>query len=57
MDRKFSIYHNVIIKAPANKVFEAITVPFHLDNWWPLQSSGKPIIGEEYNLNFTDQYN
>ena len=33
------------------------TLPEHLNNWWPLKSSGKPELGTEYNLNFTDEYN
>lgn len=30
--------------------------PEHLVNWWPLKCSGVPKVGEEYNFNFTDQY-
>lgn len=53
----FSIYHNFVIKAPAAKVFKAISLPEHLDNWWPLKSSGAPVLGTTYNFNFTDAYN
>ncbi|MFH4966064.1 SRPBCC domain-containing protein [Gaetbulibacter sp. M235] len=53
----FDIFHNLIIKAPINKVFDAVSLPQHLNNWWTLKSSGKPELGLEYNLNFTDDYN
>lgn len=51
------IYHNLTIKASPEKVFECFTNPIHLNNWWTLQSSGKPEIDEVYNLNFTAAYN
>ncbi|WP_053972432.1 SRPBCC domain-containing protein [Mangrovimonas sp. ST2L15] len=51
-----SIYHNFIIKAPQKGVFDAVSQPQHLDNWWPLKSSGEPKLGTTYNLNFTDAY-
>jgi uncharacterized protein YndB with AHSA1/START domain len=57
MDNNFSIYHNLFIKASAEKVFNAIAIPEHLNNWWPLQSSGNPELNSEYNFNFTDEYN
>ncbi|MFY0629415.1 MAG: SRPBCC domain-containing protein [Flavobacteriaceae bacterium] len=53
----FSIYHDFTINSSVEKVFDAITVPEKLNNWWPLKSSGKPELGAEYNLNFTDEYN
>lgn len=51
------IYHNLLIKSDAKKVFDAFTNPIHLNNWWTLTSSGTPVLDSEYNLNFTDQYN
>lgn len=53
----FSIYHDFTINSSVEKVFDAITIPDQLNNWWPLKSSGKPELGAEYNLNFTDEYN
>ena len=53
----YSVFHNLFIKASPKTVFEAVSIPMHLDNWWTLKSSGKPEIGESYNLNFTDLYN
>lgn len=52
----YTIYHNFIIKAPALKVFKSVSEPKHLENWWPLKCSGIAKIGEEFNFNFTDQY-
>lgn len=52
----YSIYHNFFIKATPKEVFEAVSTPKHLDNWWTLKSSGKPKLGTTYNLNFTDKY-
>ena len=52
----YSIYHNFLIKASLEAVFNAVSLPEHLNNWWPLKSSGKPELGKIYNLNFTDQY-
>ncbi len=57
MNSGFSIYHNLLIKASAKKVFDAISLPEHLNNWWSLKSSGEPKSGTIYNLNFTDAYN
>ena len=51
-----SIYHDALIKASSERIFEAITQPDHLINWWPLAASGKPKEGVIYNFNFTDEY-
>lgn len=51
-----AIYHDLFIKSSLKKVYEAVTNPEHLVNWWPLKCSGQPIEGEIYNFNFTDQY-
>ncbi|WP_142783662.1 SRPBCC family protein [Changchengzhania lutea] len=52
-----NIYHNLLIKASPKQVFDAVTKPEHLNNWWSLKSSGRPELGAEYNLNFTDDFN
>ena len=46
-----------MIKASAKEVFDAVSLPEHLNNWWPLKSSGTPELDPVYNLKFTDQYN
>ncbi len=52
----YSIYHDLCIKGRIDKIFDAITNPEHLINWWPLYCTGTPETGEIYNLNFTDDY-
>ncbi|MCK0178043.1 SRPBCC domain-containing protein [Flavobacteriaceae bacterium S0862] len=52
----FNIYHNLVINASLKEVFDVVSLPNHLDNWWTLKSSGKPELHTEYNLNFTDEY-
>ena len=52
----YNIYHNLIIKAPIDFVFDAFTFPEHLEKWWPLKCSGQSENGGVYNFNFTDQY-
>lgn len=54
--KKFEIHHELFIKSSSGKVYQAITQPEHLVNWWPLACLGKPIEGETYNFNFTDVY-
>jgi uncharacterized protein YndB with AHSA1/START domain len=56
MNPSYAISHNLLIKASAKEVFEAISLPEHLNNWWPLKSSGDPKLRATYNLNFTDEY-
>jgi len=50
------ILHDLVIKTSPEQVFNAITQPKHLNNWWTLKSSGQPKLDTEYNLNFTDKY-
>lgn len=54
---KFNIYHSLLIEQSLSKVFKAISQPKHLDNWWTLKSSGKPMLDATYNLNFTNTFN
>lgn len=53
----YSIFHNLIIKASPKDVFDAVSQPKHLNNWWTLKCSGIPLLHSEYNLNFTETYN
>lgn len=53
----FNIYHNFYINSSIEKVFDAISQPQLLMNWWPLYCSGIPEIGQEYNFNFGPKYN
>jgi len=52
----FNIYHDLTIDASLRSVFQAISQPEHLVNWWPLKCTGKPSDGEIYNFFFTEEY-
>ena len=54
--RMYTIYHDVFINADRTKVFQAISQPSEITNWWALRCSGKVKLGAEYNYNFTDKY-
>ncbi|PZX57849.1 SRPBCC family protein [Algoriphagus chordae] len=53
----FAIYHRLIISASVGEVFEAISEPKHLINWWPLSCTGKPELNAQYNFYFGESYN
>ena len=40
------------IRAPAARVFAAVSTPAGLDQWWSEGSTGQPAIGEVYALSF-----
>ena len=46
------ILHDFPINAPVDVVFDAITQPAGLDQWWTKASAGEPNKGSEYELNF-----
>src|SRR5690606_12095634 len=52
-----TIFHDFTIQAPPARVFQSISDPKHLVNWWPSKCSGTPKEGEEYNFYFTPEYN
>lgn len=52
-----AIFHDFYINAAKEKIFEAVSTPEGLNNWWPLRSSGKPGLNEEFNLYFAEEYN
>jgi uncharacterized protein YndB with AHSA1/START domain len=51
------IYHQFVINALPEKVFEAISRSKGLDNWWTRSSSENPEQGGTYTLYFGPQYN
>ena len=53
----FNIYHDFVIKSSLKEVFDAVSNPTHLNNWWTKESSGKPQLGYEYNFYFSEKYN
>jgi len=55
-DESFGIYHDFMVNASIEKVFEAISEPASLINWWPLKCKGTPKIGMEYNFYFAPEY-
>ena len=44
------------IRATPDRVFDAVSNPALLDQWWTLRSTGKPTAGETYELDFGPQY-
>lgn len=44
------------IRVPPQRVYEAISQPARLDQWWTLRSRGKPEVGSEYTLDFGPEY-
>jgi len=52
----FTIYHDLTIQAEVSKVFEAVAIPEHLNNWWTKESSGIPALGNIYRLFFSEAY-
>ncbi|MEL7002012.1 MAG: SRPBCC domain-containing protein [Bacteroidota bacterium] len=51
-----SIHHDLEIVASADKVFQAISEPQHLVNWWPLRCTGLPKDKGKYNFYFSPEY-
>lgn len=56
MIKDFSIKHDLCINASKSEVFDALTKPDLLINWWPLKCNDAAKLGESYNFYFTDQY-
>ena len=50
------IFHNFPIKAPARRVFEAISTPQGLDSWWTKDAAAAPAKNAEYKLGFGTGY-
>ncbi|HEX4936533.1 MAG TPA: SRPBCC domain-containing protein [Gemmatimonadaceae bacterium] len=48
-----TILHDLPIRAPAARVFDAIA---HPDSWWTLRSAGVPALGARYALSFGPEY-
>ena len=55
-DTGYAILHDLVINATREKVFEAVSKPEHLVNWWPKSCSGSPVLGSEYNFYFGPEY-
>ncbi|MEQ8302695.1 MAG: SRPBCC domain-containing protein [Cyclobacteriaceae bacterium] len=55
-ENSYNIYHSFAVKASPEKVFDAVSLPEQLVQWWPLKCSGKPVYGETYNFYFGEKY-
>ncbi len=52
----FDIYHDFPVAASRHSVFEALTSPEGLDEWWTLTSTGEAVPGSTYELFFGPEY-
>ncbi len=52
----FNIYHDLVIKSSLREVFQAVSSPEHLNNWWTLKCTGTPELNAEYNFYFAREY-
>lgn len=50
------IFHSFPIKAPLQKVFDGISLPKEIDNWWSKGCKGKPTLNETYQFHFGIPY-
>jgi uncharacterized protein YndB with AHSA1/START domain len=50
------IFHALPIRATPDRVFQAISTPKGLDTWWTKDCSGRPALGEVYDLGFGPEY-
>jgi uncharacterized protein YndB with AHSA1/START domain len=50
------IFHDLPIKAPLDRVFEAVSTPQGLECWWAKRAAGRPFEGAEYELWFGPEY-
>ena len=57
LNNSFSIYHDLKIESSIERVYDAISNPKHLVNWWPLKCDGILKKNEIYNFYFGEEYN
>ena len=50
------IYHQVLIKADPERVFQMLTESNGLNSWWTIKSSGRAELGSCYRFYFSDEY-
>ena len=46
------IHHSLIIETPSQDIFDGVSTPNGIDNWWAVSSEGQPVQGSVYNLGF-----
>lgn len=52
----YAIHHDLFIQATAASIFQAISQPERLTQWWPLRCEGEPREGATYNFHFAPEY-
>src|SRR5664279_2388146 len=50
------IFHSFPINAAVRDVFEGVSLPKGIDNWWTKTSAGTPLLDEVYALDFGPKY-
>ena len=50
------IHHELLIGAPRDRVFDAVSTPGGLDAWWTQRCAGRPATGAELELWFGPEY-
>jgi uncharacterized protein YndB with AHSA1/START domain len=50
------ILQDLPIRVPPRRVFDAVSDPRSLDQWWTVHSTGEPIAGAVYHLDFGPGY-
>jgi uncharacterized protein YndB with AHSA1/START domain len=50
------ILHDLLIRAPASEVFDAISQPAGFNAWWTLGAQGESRLGADYALSFGAEY-
>jgi uncharacterized protein YndB with AHSA1/START domain len=50
------ILHDFPVSAPIAQVFDAVSTPAGLDQWWTLESAGQPREGTIFELDFGPRY-
>ncbi len=51
-----AIHHLFTVEAPAKAVFEMLTSPDGLCQWWTSKASGEPVLGATYQFYFSEAY-
>ena len=51
------IFHDFPMRVRPDRVFQAVSTPQGLDQWWTKWSEGTPSLGGEYALSFGPEYN
>ncbi len=50
------IFHTFPVSASAARLFQAVSTPADLDQWWTARSVGQPALGAKYELWFGPEY-